>query len=170
MNCRVVVEAAVPVYDVATPDEAVRIAISKTGEMLNPDLNYVEINMGERSCPHCEEEFEPAFIAADESLVALELEMTVFNVERDEHAARIARKEIGQRLENIPLEVLEIEKLDDESDDAESDSETETESEAPAEAETETESSDVTDSTEDDLEPARGDDEVLPEFEELIDE
>jgi uncharacterized protein (UPF0212 family) len=116
MNCRVVVEAAVPVYDVETPDEAVRIAISKTGEMLNPDLNYVEINMGKRSCPHCGEDLEPAFIAADESLVALELEMTVFNVEREEHAARIARKEIGQRLENIPLEVLEIEELEDDSE------------------------------------------------------
>ncbi|MEF8775452.1 MAG: DUF555 domain-containing protein, partial [Haloarculaceae archaeon] len=119
MDCRVVVEAAVPVYDVETPDEAVRIAISKTGGMLNPDLNYVEINMGGRSCPHCGESLEPAFIAADESLVALELEMTVFNVERDEHAARIARKEIGQRLENIPLEVLEIEELEEESDEEE---------------------------------------------------
>src|SRR6056297_1146309 len=108
MNCRVVVEAAVPVYDVSNPDEAVRIAISKTGEMLNPDLNYVEINMSERHCEHCGEALEPAFIAADESLVALELEMTVFNVERDEHAARIARKEIGQRLESIPLDVVEI--------------------------------------------------------------
>src|SRR6056297_4323715 len=130
MNCRVVVEAAVPVYDVETPDEAVRIAISKTGELLNPDLNYVEINMGERSCPHCGEELEPAFIAADESLVARELEMTVFNVEREEHAARIARKEIGQRLENIPLEVLEIEELaaedDDDASDATEDEDTET--------------------------------------------
>jgi len=157
MNCRVVVEAAVPVYDVETPDEAVRIAISKTGEMLNPDLNYVEINMGERSCPHCGDELEPAFIAADESLVALELEMTVFNVERDEHAARIARKEIGQRLENIPLEVLEIEEIveDDENDD-----------------DTDDESADSTDDEPVD-EPDRtaGDDgDVLPEFEELIDE
>ena len=146
MDCRVVVEAAVPVYDVGTADEAVRIAISKTGEMLNPDLNYVEINMGERACPHCHEEIEPAFLAADESLVALELEMTVFNVERDEHAARIARKEIGQRLENIPLEVLEIEEVPDED---------EGEDEETAEAESETETSD---------------DEILPEFEELIDE
>jgi uncharacterized protein (UPF0212 family) len=154
MNCRVVVEAAVPVYDVETPDEAVRIAISKTGEMLNPDLNYVEINMGERSCPHCGEELEPAFIAADESLVALELEMTVFNVEREEHAARIARKEIGQRLENIPLDVVEIEPIeeDDEEDDEEDVEET-------ADEESPTESSDEGD-----------DDEVLPEFEELIDE
>ena len=162
MNCRVVVEAAVPVYDVETPDEAVRIAISKTGEMLNPDLNYVGINMGERSCPHCGEELEPAFIAADESLVALELEMTVFNVEREEHAARIARKEIGQRLANIPLEVLEIEQLEAEDEDDEAD---ESESDAG-------ESSDAGDETdrapEESAEDA--DEDVLPEFEELIDE
>jgi uncharacterized protein (UPF0212 family) len=144
MDCRVVVEAAVPVYDVGTADEAVRIAISKTGEMLNPDLNYVEINMGERQCPHCAETLEPAFIAADESLVALELEMTVFNVERDEHAARIARKEIGQRLTNIPLEVLEIDQLPAEDEDSEESAES--------------------------AESDGGDDEMLPEFEELLDE
>ncbi|WP_262178135.1 DUF555 domain-containing protein [Haloarcula laminariae] len=145
MDCRVVVEAAVPVYDVGTADEAVRIAISKTGEMLNPDLNYVEINMGERVCPHCHESLDPAFIAADESLVALELEMTVFNVERDEHASRIARKEIGQRLTNIPLDVVEIEQLPDDEEDADSEN---------ADSE--------------DADPSEGD--VLPEFEELIDE
>ena len=133
MNCRVVVEAAVPVYDVETPDEAVRIAISKTGEMLNPDLNYVEINMGERSCPHCGEELDPAFIAADESLVALELEMTVFNVERKEHASRIARKEIGQRLSNIPLDVLEIEVLEDDDEDEGEDEEADKADEADEE-------------------------------------
>ncbi len=151
MDCRVVVEAAVPVYDVETADEAVRIAISKTGEMLNPDLNYVEINMGERSCPHCGEELEPAFVAADESLVALELEMTVFNVEREEHASRIARKEIGQRLENIPLEVLVVEVLEDEDESEDEDETAETAAEE-------------TESAED--EPS--DDDVLPEFDDLI--
>ncbi|AQL44187.1 hypothetical protein BV210_16370 [Halorientalis sp. IM1011] len=164
MNCRVVVEAAVPVYDVETPDEAVRIAISKTGEMLNPDLNYVEINMGQRTCPHCGEDQEPAFIAADESLVALELEMTVFNVEREEHAARIARKEIGQRLENIPLDVLEIEAIDEEGEEDETD-ESETESAAETETTVEEITSDDTISERDER-----DSEVLPEFEELIDE
>ncbi|WP_128225786.1 DUF555 domain-containing protein [Halobacteriaceae bacterium SHR40] len=158
MNCRVVVEAAVPVYDVETPDEAVRIAISKTGEMLNPDLNYVEINMGERACPHCGDELDPAFIAADESLVALELEMTVFSVEREEHAARIARKEIGQRLENIPLDVLEIEVIEDDEEDDEEDSQAE---EAATEEKTSADNDDNRSETED---------EVLPEFEELIDE
>ena len=151
MNCSVVVEAAVPVYDVETSDEAVRIAISKTGELLNPDLNYVEINMGERSCPHCGEELDPAFIAADESLVALELEMTVFNVEREEHASRIARKEIGQRLENIPLSILEVTVLEDDDDEADDEDE---------------KTSSETDSDADDSE--NSEDEVLPEFEDLI--
>ncbi|GGC55649.1 DUF555 domain-containing protein [Haloferax sulfurifontis] len=132
MDCRVVVEAAVPVYDVETVDEAIRIAISKTGEMLNPDLKYVEISMGARTSPGGEE-LPPAFIAADEALVALELEMTVFNVEREEHASRIARKEIGQRLENIPLKVLSIDRVDDES--VETDGEGDTRAETgPAEA------------------------------------
>jgi len=149
MDCRVVVEAAVPVYDVATADEAVRIAISKTGEMLNPDLNYVEIDMGGRSCPHCGDELEPAFIAADEGLVALELEMTVFNVEREEHASRIARKEIGQRLENIPLEVLVSEVIDEDDGDGDDAS---------------------ADSTEPDSNSTGEGDDVLPEFEDLIDE
>jgi uncharacterized protein (UPF0212 family) len=159
MNCRVVVEAAVPVYDVETPDEAVRIAISKTGEMLNPDLNYVEISMAGRTCPHCGDELDPAFIAADESLVALELEMTVFNVERDEHAARIARKEIGQRLENIPLEVVEIEELDEDGDD-----------EDEGEEVTDIEPEDLETSSSESTERDADSDDVLPEFEELIDE
>ena len=158
MDCRVVVEAAVPVYDVETADEAVRIGISKTGEMLNPDLNYVEINMGERACPHCHEELDPAFLAADESLVALELEMTVFNVEREEHASRIARKEIGQQLENIPLEVLSVEIIE-EDDDEEFESTDDTE---------ESESTDDTEESAAASDDTEEDDEVLPEFEDLI--
>ncbi len=162
MDCRVVVEAAVPVFDVETEDEAIRIAISKTGEMLNPDLNYVEINMGERTSP-AGEELPPAFIAADEALVALELEMTVFNVEREEHASRIARKEIGQRLENIPLEVLQIDELEDEDDEeaseADSDGDEDTDrDESPSVADEPSE----TDAEQTD------DDDILPEFEDLV--
>jgi uncharacterized protein (UPF0212 family) len=154
MDCRVVVEAAVPVYDVQTADEAVRIAISKTGEMLNPDLNYVEIEMGSRSCSDCGASRPPAFIAADEGLVALELEMTVFNVEHDEHATRIARKEIGQRLENIPLEVLEVERTEGEDGDGDGGDDVPTGAEDGA----------------DDSDDDPGGDDVLPEFDELLEE
>jgi uncharacterized protein (UPF0212 family) len=164
MDCRVVVEAAVPVYDVETADEAVRIAISKTGEMLNPELNYVEISMGERACPHCDEELEPAFIAADEGLVALELEMTVFNVDREEHASRVARKEIGQRLRNIPLEVLEVEVLESDDEDAGDAADAdESASSRSGSAREPTEESGTGGGTGDD-------EEVLPEFEDLMDE
>ncbi len=142
-----------PVYDVGSADESIRIAISKTGEMLNPDLNYVEISEGSRTSPSGEE-LPPAFIAADEALVALELEMTVFNVEREEHASRIARKEIGQRLDNIPLEVLEVEVLEDDEDEEEKEEET-----------ADTEPTGETDGGEN---QSTDDDEVLPEFEDLI--
>ena len=162
MDCRVVVEAAVPVYDVETADEAVRIAISKTGEMLNPDLNYVEIDMGSRTSPSGEA-LDPAFIAADEALVALELEMTVFNVEQEEHASRIARKEIGQRLENIPLKILSVERLPSDEEDAEdeaTDERTDIDDDSTADG--------------DDDSTADGDDEesddLIPEFEDLVDE
>ena len=111
MDCRVVVEAAVPVYNVETTDEAIRIAIAKTGKMINPDLSYVEIRPATRS--EGGEELPPAFIVADEALVALELEMDVFNVTDEVHAERIVLSEIGQRVRDIPLGVLEIESIDE---------------------------------------------------------
>ncbi|MFB6303102.1 MAG: DUF555 domain-containing protein [Haloferacaceae archaeon] len=159
MDCRVVVEAAIPVYDVETPEEAIRIAIAKTGEMLNPDLNYVEISMGSRTSPEGEE-LPPAFIAADEALVALELEMIVFNVEQEEHASRIARKEIGQRLDNVPLTVLEVEEIE-EAEEVDEATE-ETDESAGDETSPAAESADEGD---------EGDgDDLLPEFEDLVED
>ena len=195
MDCRVVVEAAVPVYDVTTADEAVRIAISKTGGMLNPNLSYVEIDVGSRTSPSGEA-LEPAFIVADEALVALELTMTVFNVEREEHAGRIARKEIGQRLQDIPLDVLEVSVLEGEENEDEDDEAAASGTAPTDEGETggndrprndpETGADDAdrptAGSSEDsddreDGEPeerreegAEADEDILPEFEDLIDE
>lgn len=116
MDCRVVVEAAVPVYGVETADEAVRIAIAKTGNMLNPDLSYVEITIGERSCPTCDEASDAVCLAADQGLVALELEMDVFTVTDKMHAERIVLTEIGQRLTDIPLTVLAVMVLTEDAD------------------------------------------------------
>jgi uncharacterized protein (UPF0212 family) len=152
MDCRVVVEAAIPVYDVTSPEEAIRIAISKTGGMLNPDLSYVEISMGSRTSPDGEE-LPPAFIAADEALVALELEMTVFNVEQEEHASRIARKEIGQRLENVPLKILSVEQLEgDDAAESDADPDPEPGSDAPAEG------------------SDGGSEDLIPEFDDLVED
>jgi len=89
-------------------------------------------------------------------LVALELEMTVFNVERQQHASRIARKEIGQRLENIPLEVLEVETIE-EDDDGESE-----------DGDDGSDGGDDESTGNSDTESEESDEEILPEFEDLI--
>ncbi|WP_227380710.1 DUF555 domain-containing protein [Haladaptatus halobius] len=114
MDCQVTVEAAIQVYTVDTADEALRIAIAKTGELLNPDLNYVEITPGSRTSPSGEP-LAPAFLAAGDALVALELELTVFNAEEKEHASRIALAEIGKQLDGIPLTILDVEVLVDDN-------------------------------------------------------
>lgn len=110
MKRRVTLEAGVRVYDVETTDESLQIAISKVGDMLNPDLNYVEIEAREGT---------PAIVVAGEALVALELEMITFDVEDDEHATKVAQKEIGQRLNDIPLEVVSVEEVEDEDEEEE---------------------------------------------------
>lgn len=120
MDSRVTVEAAVSVYDVETVDEAVSIAIAKTGKMLNPDLNYVDIGKSSVDQVEDDADVEPGFVAAGEGLVGLELEMSVFGVEDEQHAARVVQKEIGQQLTDIPLEILSVEPLEDENEEEES--------------------------------------------------
>lgn len=112
MDRRVVLEAAVPVFDVATPDAAVGAAISKVGKSLNPDLSYVNIEPRRRRSPRGDD-IPPATVAAGEALVALELEMVVYDVASDEHAIRIARSEIGSRLDGISLERVSVGPVED---------------------------------------------------------
>lgn len=111
LDCRVVLEAAVTIYDVEEEEDAINIAVPKVGRMLNPDLSYVEINAPDVPCPHCGEEHRPAFVAADTGLVRLELNMDVRGVENSVHAERIAKAEIGKRIQSIPLKTVEIERL-----------------------------------------------------------
>ncbi len=149
MDCRVVLEAAVPVSDVATPEAAVGAAISKLAGMLNPEMEYVDIDPRDQRSPRGTE-VPPATVAAGEGLVALELGMTVYDVENEEHAVRIARSEIGQRLTAIPLERLSCTVLDEDG-------------EAVEESEPE--------KSEDEPDEDDGDEEqLLPEFEEMVEQ
>jgi uncharacterized protein (UPF0212 family) len=112
LDCRVTLEAGVQVVDVAGTDEAVRVAISRVGEALNPDLSYVDIEPATRTTDDGEE-LPPAFVAADEALVALELSLTVFNAESEEHAERIARTDVGEQLGDVPLTVTAVEVVEE---------------------------------------------------------
>ncbi len=112
VNYIVTLEAAWLVKDVDSVDDAMNIAISEIGKLLNPDLNFVEIEVGATSCPACGEAFDSVFMAAGTALVGVLLEMKVYDAESEEHAARIAKSTIGKALKSTPLDVVEVEEFE----------------------------------------------------------
>lgn len=111
-NYRVTLEAAWLVKDIESVDDAMGVAISEAGKRLNPQLDYVDIDIGTTYCPSCNEPFDSVFMAANTALVGLMLVMRVFDAENEEHAARIAKSVIGKVLKNIPLNVIEVTELE----------------------------------------------------------
>ncbi len=108
---RVTLESAWIVRDVKSLDDAMGIAISEAGKRLNPSAKFVEVEIGQISCPLCEGELSTALVVANTALVGLELEMKVFKAESQEHATRIAKSVIGKALRDVPLKITEVEVL-----------------------------------------------------------
>jgi hypothetical protein len=112
-NFKVVLEAAWPVKDVKSVDDAMSVAISEAGKRLNAaKMDYVEVEVGATFCPFCGEPFDSAFVVANTGLVGLMLEMRVFNAESREHAERIAKKGVGKALRDVPLKIVEITEIE----------------------------------------------------------
>ena len=111
-NYIVTLEAAWLVKSVDSVEDAMNIAISEVGKSLNPDLNFVEIEVGSTRCPACAEAFDSVFMAAGTALVGILLEMKVYDAESEEHAARIAKSTIGKALKSTPLDVVEVEEFE----------------------------------------------------------
>ena len=111
-NYLVIVRAAWIVRNVKSAKDAMNIAVAEAGKRLNPDLNFVKIDVGDSRCPKCKSNIKSVFIVANTALVGLEMEMRVFNAQSKEHAARIAKYEIGKRMPRIPLEVVEVIEID----------------------------------------------------------
>ncbi|KGK97785.1 hypothetical protein SAMN04488587_0708 [Methanococcoides vulcani] len=108
-NYHVTLEAAWLVRDVNTADDAIGVAIAEAGKRLNPQLDFVEVDVGTTFCPACNEPFGSVFIAANTAIVGLVLEMKVFDAESAEHASRIAKSVIGKALRDVPLHVVDVE-------------------------------------------------------------
>jgi uncharacterized protein len=104
----VTLEAAWLVRDVKTLDDAIGIAISEAGKRLNPQTKDVDFEVGNLTCPCCEEELSSVIMVADTALVGLVLEKKVFHAETSEHAGRIAKQTIGKALRDIPLKLLDV--------------------------------------------------------------
>jgi uncharacterized protein (UPF0212 family) len=108
-NYLVALEAAWLVRDVDGVDDAIGVAVSEAGKRLNEqNKEFVDVNVGLTGCPFCGEGFDSAFIAANTALVGLDLEIEVFNADSEQHAARIAKSEVGGALRDVPLSVIEI--------------------------------------------------------------
>ncbi|MCL9816899.1 DUF555 domain-containing protein [Natronocalculus amylovorans] len=108
-NYLVAMEAAWLVRDVEDIDDAIGVAVSSAGKRLNQkNKEYVEVEVGVTGCPACGEPFDSAYIAANTALVGLLLEINIFNADGEEHAARIAKSEVGGALRDVPLEVIEV--------------------------------------------------------------
>ncbi len=108
MNYLVVLEAGWIVENVEDIDDAISIAISEAGDMLNPDKDYVEVSLGYMNCPACSEAFESACIFGGTALVGLVFEINIYNADNKDHARKIARKEVGERLEGVRLDISEV--------------------------------------------------------------
>lgn len=116
VNYHVAMEAAWLVRDVDSIDDAIGVAVSEAGRRLNEcDLEYVEVGVGSTPCPACGEPFDSAYLAAETALVGLVLEMTVFDADGTDHAARIATSEVGNALRDVPLTVIDSVELDEEA-------------------------------------------------------
>jgi uncharacterized protein (UPF0212 family) len=110
----VALEAAWLVRDVSAVDDAIGVAVSEAGKRLNSaGKSYVDVSVGATSCPACGEAFEAAFVTAETALVGLILELDIFNAESTDHATRIAKKEIGGALRQVPLAVLAVEAVEE---------------------------------------------------------
>lgn len=106
-NYNVVLQAGWIVKKAKSVEDAINIAIGEAGKKLNPDLSFVRINVGVIECPKCGEAFKSALLVSKTALVGLIFEIKVFNAQNEEHAINIARSEIGKRMPNVPLEVVE---------------------------------------------------------------
>lgn len=117
-NYLVAMEAAWLVRDVEEIDDAIGVAVSEAGKRLNQeDMEYVEVEVGATGCPACGEPFDSAFVAAETALVGLALEIDIYNADSEEHAARIAKSEVGGALRDVPLSVVEVFQVEDDGED-----------------------------------------------------
>ncbi len=110
----VTLESAWIIKDVKSLDDAIGIAISEAGKRLNPQAKFVEVEAGMLACPFCEGELNSAIVVADTALVGLLLDMKVFRAESPEHASRIAKSTIGKALRDIPLQVKDVQEINEE--------------------------------------------------------
>jgi len=85
---------------------AINIAVSEVGKRVNQtSARYSEIVVQDVACPSCGYEYEAALSTVDFALVVLTV-MAQFPASSAEESSRVAKRELGVRMKDIPLTVL----------------------------------------------------------------
>ena len=98
------------VRGVETGQDAINIAVSEVGKLVSSTgerTRSVDISVQRIECNSCGTGAEALLLVSETALVGLFLEVEV-NAEDPDTAERIARREVGPHLHNIPLTSVEI--------------------------------------------------------------
>ncbi|TKX37060.1 DUF555 domain-containing protein [Halorubrum sp. CGM5_25_10-8B] len=88
--------------------DVINIAVSEVGKRVNQtSARYSEIVVQDVACPSCGYEYEAALSTTDFALVVLTV-LAQFQASSTEGASRIAKRELGVRMKDIPLTVLGV--------------------------------------------------------------
>lgn len=113
MDYLVALEAGWVVSDVDDVDDAISVAVSEAGKQLNPEKDYVEVELGYMNCPACGEPFDSVAVFGGKALVGLVFEITIYDVDSEDHAKKIATEEVGESVD-VNLELAEIREVETE--------------------------------------------------------
>jgi uncharacterized protein (UPF0212 family) len=88
--------------------DVINIAVSEVGKRVNQtSARYSEIVVQDVACPSCGYEYEAALSTTDFALVVVTV-LAEFEASSAEESSRIAKRELGVRMKDIPLTVLGV--------------------------------------------------------------
>ncbi|WP_440991536.1 DUF555 domain-containing protein [Haloarchaeobius baliensis] len=88
--------------------DVINIAVSEVGKRVNQtSARYSEIVVQDVACPSCGYEYEAALSTTDFALVVVTV-LAQFKAASAEESSRIAKRELGVRMKDIPLTVLGV--------------------------------------------------------------
>lgn len=105
-----------PVANVETAQDAINVAVAEVGRRAQrTDIRSSDITVRDVACPSCGHRMEAALCAAEYALVVLEVTVEV-KADSLEKSGKIAKRELGKHIENIPFSVVDTRPIGDETD------------------------------------------------------
>lgn len=89
------------------PQDAINISVAEVGRRIAASAaRSSDIAVQDVACPSCGHEMEAALCAPNYALVVLDVVIEIA-ARSTEHSQQVAKRELGQRMESIPLTVID---------------------------------------------------------------